>query len=64
MQTSESRINTTFDPNYYQENKLGIDMVKTHINTIDLQPIIVASANKKIIHLQIIHSLNKMYEMQ
>ncbi len=62
MQTNESNI--TINPYYYKENKFGEDIVKAQINIIDSQLVVVASTNKKIIHLPIFCLLNKMYEMK
>jgi len=50
--------------NYYSENKFGIDMVKTQINTIDSLLVIIIFTDKKIIHSHIVCLLNRMHEMQ
>jgi hypothetical protein len=41
-----------------------IDLVKAKINNTKLQLDDVVSKDKKIIHLQLVCSLNEMYEMQ
>jgi hypothetical protein len=65
MQTSEHRIRHNRQPiNYYQEKKFGIYLLKTYINITNSQIIIVVSIDKKIVHIWIVCSLDKMFEMQ
>jgi hypothetical protein len=57
------RLDPTIHINYYQENKFGINMIKTHINILKSPLVIVAFAYRKIIHSKIFHLLSGMYKM-
>jgi hypothetical protein len=58
------RLDLAININYYWENKFGIDIFKTQTSTTHSPLVVVVFIGMKIIHSQLIHLLNKMYEMQ